>query len=333
MNVSVVIPGRNVAGTIRECLESIIPMLGQHGIQEIIFVDDGSTDATAQIVRGYPIRYIRGEAGGPGAARNKGWRAARSDLIWFVDADCLAEPDSLPILLEHMKDPQVDAVGGSYGNACEHSLLACLIHEEIVERHLRMPSRVNFLATFNVLYRRHVLEEVGGFDERYLKAQDAELAYRMRQRGMQLAFDPRSRVKHHHPVRLLPYLRTQFFQAFWRIFLYGRHPAKMKGDSYSSSVDHIQPILAVVMLGMVVLTFLAPIFWALLLVALLLALVQLPMTFRLTRRCGTRYLLFSLMSFGRSFARGIGMIAGICSAFSSGLMKFLGRDFAQWKER
>ena len=58
MKVSLVIPGRNVSGTIKRCLESVVPMLGQNGLEEIIFVDDGSIDSTAEIVQNYPVRYL-----------------------------------------------------------------------------------------------------------------------------------------------------------------------------------------------------------------------------------------------------------------------------------
>ena len=70
MNVSLVIPGRNVASMIKSCLEAVVPILGQHGLEEIIFVDDASIDDTAKIVQHYPVRLIRGEGKGPGAARN-----------------------------------------------------------------------------------------------------------------------------------------------------------------------------------------------------------------------------------------------------------------------
>ena len=132
------------------------PISNPASLKEIIFVNDGSTDNTAEIVSRYDVRCINGPGQGPGAARNLGWRAAKTSLIWFMDADCVAEPDALSILLQHMEDPKVAGVGGSYGNMHPDSLLACLIHEEIVERHRTMPPEVNYLATFNVLYRtRH----------------------------------------------------------------------------------------------------------------------------------------------------------------------------------
>jgi glycosyltransferase involved in cell wall biosynthesis len=313
MKVSLVIPGRNVAGTIKRCLESVVPLLGRSGLEEIIFVDDGSVDTTAEIVQNYPVLYVWQEAQGPGAARNTGWRAAKSELIWFLDADCIAEPDALSILLEHMKTPQIVGAGGSYENAHEDVLLACLIHEEIIERHRRMPLIVSFLATFNVLYRRDMLDRVNGFDEKYMKAQDAELAYRIRQIGGKLAFDQRSRVKHHHPRKLSSYLRTQYSQAYWRVHLYARHPVRMMGDSYSSLIDHLQPVLAIVALGILPLCLFLPLSGFFFSIAALLLAAQLPMTIRLVKRCGIHCLYFAPMSLTRSLARGIGMAAAFLS--------------------
>ncbi|NNF44165.1 MAG: glycosyltransferase, partial [Phycisphaerales bacterium] len=244
--VTLVIPGRNCAATIGVCLDAVVPMLKTTPLEAIIFVDDGSTDDTRAIVTVRPaVRVLAGSGAGPGAARNLGWRAATSPLVWFIDADCVAEDDALTRLLPHLADPAVGGVGGSYGNMREGSLLADLIHEEILERHRRMPIRVNFLASFNVLYRRSVLEEVEGFDERFLKAQDAELAFRVQEAGHALAFEFASRVRHFHPTRLGAYLRTQRQQGYWRAWLYVTRRGRAGGDSYSGLVDHLQPPLAV----------------------------------------------------------------------------------------
>ncbi|MFH0980043.1 MAG: glycosyltransferase [Planctomycetota bacterium] len=311
MAVSLVIPGRNASGTIRQCLEAVVPLVGRDALQEIIFVDDGSTDASAEIVKPFPVRYLRGAGKGPGSARNIGWRAAQHPIVWFIDSDCVAEPDALDRLLPHLDDPKVAGVGGSYGNMEEDSLLACLIHEEIVERHLAMPSRVNFLATFNVAYRRSVLEQVRGFDERFLKGQDAELSWRVLEAGYELAFEVNSRVKHYHPVSWRSYLRTQRQQGYWRVWMYMAHRGHAAGDSYSSFVDHLQPPLAMLVLACVPLSAFPLTFWVTpVLLALLLG-AQIPMTWKLLRRLRkVRYLGFAFMSFARAFWRGVGLTMG-----------------------
>jgi len=312
-DVSLVIPGRDCAATIDACLESVVRILRAPGtpLREVLFVDDGSTDDTAERVARHPVTVLPGGGRGPGAARNMGWRAARGELVWFVDADCVAAPDALGTLLPHLEDEAVAAVSGTYGNASAHSLLACLIHEEIVERHRAMDGDVDFLATFNVLYRRRVLEELDGFDERYLKAQDAELSFRARAAGHRLRFEPRSRVDHHHEQHLLPYLRTQRKQGYWRAWLHLEHPGHGVRNSYSNALDHAQPILAMGLLASLPALAIPFVRWLPVLPLLLLLAAQVPMTARLVRRLGRpRFLLFAPMSAVRAIWRGVGMTHG-----------------------
>jgi cellulose synthase/poly-beta-1,6-N-acetylglucosamine synthase-like glycosyltransferase len=317
VSVSLVIPGRNCARTLDACLEAAVAVRRRPGspLTEIVFVDDGSTDDTAAIAGRHDVTVIAGEGRGPGAARNLGWRRASGDLVWFVDADCEAEPDALEILVPHLDDPAVGAVSGSYGNAVAHSRLACLIHEEIVERHRRMDREVDFLATFNVLYRRSVLAALDGFDERYLKAQDAELSFRAQEAGHRLHFDIRSIVHHHHEQHWLKYLRTQRQQGYWRALLHLEHPGRGARNSYSSALDHVQPMLAMALLGSLPLVLL-PFGWVapVGLLAALLA-TQIPMTAALLRRLrAPRYLMFAPMSAIRAVWRGVGLTHGVLTA-------------------
>ena len=316
--VSAIIPGRNCQSTIRQCLQSVVEISKQPGsaLKTIIFVDDGSSDDTAKIVGEFPVQLVQGEGKGPGAARNLGWRAAESDMVWFVDSDCVAEPDALQRLLSHMDDPDVAAVSGSYGIMNRHSLLARLIHEEIIQRHLAMGKQVNFLATFNVLYRRSTLGELGGFDERYLKGQDAELSFRALEAGCKLHFEIDSRVNHFHEEHWMRYLRTQRQQGYWRLWLHMEHSGHGAGDSYSNVIDHAQPILAVAFIASVPLVAFAYLRLIPVVLLALLMLAQLPMTAKLVLRMRKlQYLLFAPMSFLRAFWRGAGMSFGAAHYF------------------
>jgi GT2 family glycosyltransferase len=314
-----VIPGKNCARTIRRCLDSVVDILHREDspLDEIIFVDDGSIDDTVPIVSEYPSLCIQGKGGGPGYARNLGWRRAKGSLIWFVDADCVVRPDSLDFLLEHLSDESVAGVGGSYDNLLEDSLLARLIHAEIVERHMSMPQSVTHLGSYNVLYWRRVLEDVGGFDECRFNgpgrpgAEDAALAYRVIENGHCLHFDRRSRVGHHHPTSLRRYLRSQRIHGFWRVALHLEFPRHGTGDTYSSMLDHLQPPLAMLaILAAAVIPFVG--WWPILIILILLGLCQVPFMFRLLRRSRRVGMLwFGPMSFIRSFWRGFGMLHGI----------------------
>ena len=313
--ITLVIPARNAEKTLKACLESVVPLLGHSGLEAIYVVDDGSIDSTREIIDRYPVQHIPGKGAGAGSARNLGWHLAKTPWIWFVDADCVCEPDALQRLIETLNTAQapseVAGVGGSYGNMVPESLLGSLIHEEIVERHLAMLKEVNFLATFNVMYRRSILAEVGGFDERFLKAQDAELAYRIRQAGGRLRFEIRSRVKHFHPTHWLSYLKTQKQQGYWRIWLYRAYPGKMSGDSYSSLTDHLQPPVAALTALCLALSFVPSVVFLATLSAGFLLLLQVPMTARITARLKhPRYLAFLWMGFVRAFARALGLVLG-----------------------
>jgi cellulose synthase/poly-beta-1,6-N-acetylglucosamine synthase-like glycosyltransferase len=188
---------------------------------------------------------------GPGAARNLGWRATERDLVWFVDADCVPEPDSLRFLVERLDaDPALAAAGGSYSNLLPGSLLACTIHEEIVARHTRMGSETDHLGTFNALFRRATLLESGGFDEHryngpgHAAAEDLELSLRLRSSGRRLGFVRESRVGHHHPTSLARYLRSQSVHGFYATRVYLDHPTRHGRSEYSGWLDHVQPPIA-----------------------------------------------------------------------------------------
>ncbi len=323
---SLVVPGRNAARTLRPCLEAASAILAAGSLSEILYVDDGSTDASAEIARVYPVRCLASGGRGPGAARNAGWRATASELVWFIDSDCVAEPNALDLLLAHLGEPEVAGAGGSYSIAPGEPLLACLIHEEIRQRHLAMPEEVDFLGGFNVVYRRDVLERVGGFDESRFNgpgapgAEDADLSFRISAAGYRLRFEPRSHVRHFHPTRLSRYMRAQRLHGFWALRLYLRHPRRGARNAYSGLLDHAQPALGLLLLPAVAGLAFPPTRWIPAALAGLLLLAQLPMTLGLLARLRQpRYLAFAPLSMARAIARGLGMAEGALSLLWTGL--------------
>jgi glycosyltransferase involved in cell wall biosynthesis len=108
VNVSVIIPCFNSEKTIRETLESVFAQTYQDF--EVIVVDDGSTDRSAEIVQSFneKIEYIYQNNGGQSAARNTGIRAARGKYLAFLDADDLWYPEKLEKQIAFMKSKGVD---------------------------------------------------------------------------------------------------------------------------------------------------------------------------------------------------------------------------------
>jgi glycosyltransferase involved in cell wall biosynthesis len=319
-SIGLVIPGRNCGRTLERCLSAVVPLLASGELSEIIFVNDHSEDDTLERARSFPHVRIMDSAGeGAGAARNTGFRACSAELVWFIDSDCVPEPNALSRLRQSMAELGADVIGGSYGNLMPDDLLASLIHEEIVARHEAMGASVTFAITANLLCRRSVLVSLDGFDESLKLAQDLDLAYRVVAKGYRLCFDARSRVGHFHETRLLPYCVKQARQGYWRMHLYARHPRRVSGDSYSGWLDYAQPPLAVVSAGALLLGGLTrgvALRRACLALAgggfVALVVAQLPYTWRLLGRTRQpRMLAYAPMSMLRAGFRGAGMLLGV----------------------
>jgi glycosyltransferase involved in cell wall biosynthesis len=97
-NVSVIVPAFNSSTYIGETIQSVLEQT--HSALEILVIDDGSTDNTADVVRRYPVRYFCQQNAGPSAARNTGIANARGEFIAFLDSDDLWIPQKLAVQLE-----------------------------------------------------------------------------------------------------------------------------------------------------------------------------------------------------------------------------------------
>jgi glycosyltransferase involved in cell wall biosynthesis len=109
--ISVIIPTRDRAALLWEAIKSVVAVRREGFELEIIVVDDGSTDETANVVRSYPITYLHTDRQGASAARNVGMLAARGDYIAFLDDDDVWLPNNLaPQLLLFEEHPEYGAV-------------------------------------------------------------------------------------------------------------------------------------------------------------------------------------------------------------------------------
>jgi cellulose synthase/poly-beta-1,6-N-acetylglucosamine synthase-like glycosyltransferase len=172
-----------------------------------------------------------------------------------------------------------------------------------------------------VLYRRSLLEKIGGFNERFLRAQDAEMAFRIKDSGFCLKFDAHSIVKHYHPTTFKTYFKSQREQGYWRAWLYFEHPGKAAGDSYSTVLDHVQPFLALLSMASAPFALFgySALMWG---TITALIVVQLPMTARLLRqRRGLCYLNYPWMASARAYVRAIGFCHGVGAVIHNALRR------------
>jgi glycosyltransferase involved in cell wall biosynthesis len=185
--VSVVVPAYNYAGYILETLDSVFSQT--LGDIEIIVVNDGSTDNTAEVLRPLReagrIKYVEQANGGLASARNTGFREARGEFLAFLDADDLWPPDKLEWQVAAMRgDPKVIVVYGRSVNMGEdpenavgrRSLPSGMVYEEfIVSNHMRSAGQA--------LIRADALRAVDGFDAGIRYGEDWELWIRLAEKG------------------------------------------------------------------------------------------------------------------------------------------------------
>jgi len=316
MKISVVIPAYNAESTIGQAVAQSFAQ-AKGGLEiEVIVVDDGSNDNTAEVSESAGARVIRQHNSGPASARNRGWESAGGRFVCFTDADCIPSPDWMINLLEGFTDMTVGAVAGSYDIANDNSWLARCVHQEIIERHSRMGSSIRAFGSYNVAIPRYVLEATGGFDPSYRTAsgEDNDLSYRIIQKGWRIAFRPQAKVAHHHPERLWRYLKEQYRHGFWRAKLYKEHPNMIGGDDYTRLRDKFEPILVLGITGFSVLALLGitSFVWPLFAILLAYACIHLAWPVRWWLGGGKAEALpYAGVTFLRGFARTIGLCAGI----------------------
>ncbi len=191
--ISVVVIGLNVESFISSCLQAIYRSHYPTNLIEVIYVDGGSTDITLDIVRSFrTVKLIQLNTSTPNAAkgRNAGFHAANHDLVQFVDADSYLNP--------HWLITAVKQIGGSVG------AVAGTLHERFPNRNLfhRMANlewnirkgsdgwsiKDIETPTFggNVLIRRGVLEQTGGYQADLAAGEDPDLSYRIRRMGYKI---------------------------------------------------------------------------------------------------------------------------------------------------
>ena len=192
--VSVIIPTFNRARTITHAVESVLQQT--HRPLELIVVDDGSTDGTAEVLRAYQDRliYVYQENAGPAAARNRGIRESKGDLLAFLDSDdewraakLARQVDLLQRAGDNVPCCLCDTLMRREGSAERTSFRIARLRLGKPEGLWVNPAPV--LATRFVLFcqavliRRGFLLECGGFDERLWLMEDHDLALRLALRG------------------------------------------------------------------------------------------------------------------------------------------------------
>jgi len=232
--ISVYIPAYNVAEYLARSIESLLKQTLPPA--EILVVDDGSTDDSAEIASRYPqVTLIRhSENRGLAATRNTALRAAHYELMASMDADCVAAPSWLAELSQSLSDPAVVGAGGKLIEGVQDTTADRwrTIHmpQHWGDNPVRGP---RFLIGCNSLFRKRALLAIGGYDERMrTNGEDTDLCEKLRRNNGEFIYVPSAQATHLRHDTALSILETA-----WRWWRFGVN-AYASGPRLRSVLGH-----------------------------------------------------------------------------------------------
>lgn len=315
---SVIVPAYNAAAVLPCCLAALQQQTLDPDTYEVIVVDDGSRDATADVAAQHQPcapRVLRAAHGGPARARNLGARAARGEILLFTDADCEPTPDWLARLTTAFGQAQVSGAKGAYRTR-QLGLIARFVQQEYQDKYDRLltQAQIDFVDTYSAAYRRAIFLEYGGFDVSFPAAsvEDQEFSFRLAEHGHRLIFVPDAIVYHRHDATLRDYARRKYGIGYWKARLLKRHPGKAVRDSHTPQMLKVQMMLlaaALVTIPMALLNSIGLLIaiglWAAFFITML------PLLSKIARRDAPVLWIAPLLIIVRAFSLGLGLAIGL----------------------
>jgi len=208
-DVTVVIPVKDRHAELSRCLAGLSSTESGVAGSRLVVVDDASVDgrAIARICARYGADVIRrGVNGGPGAARNTGLAAARTELVAFLDSDCVPADGWLDRLLSHFADPAVGAVaprivphGSGTGWLARYEGASSTLDMGARPSIVRPGARVSYVPGAALVVRRTAAG--AGFTPRMYVGEDVDFVWRLAAAGWRVRYEPAAVMAHDHRVR------------------------------------------------------------------------------------------------------------------------------------
>lgn len=238
--ISVVICTFNGEAILDDCLNACLAI--DYPDLEVIVVDDGSTDQTAEVVARFPdARYLHQAHAGLSVARNLGAKSSTGDFIAYTDDDCEPDRDWLFWIASAFQDARVGAAGGpNLPPRAKSRQEAVVAAAPGAPSHVLLEDlRAEHLPGCNLVLRRTAFEAVGGFQAQFETAgDDVDICWRLLDKDWELAFVPSAFVWHHRRATVFRYLKQQAGYGRAEALLFREHPHRFNkaGIEWQGSV-------------------------------------------------------------------------------------------------
>jgi glycosyltransferase involved in cell wall biosynthesis len=213
--VSIIVPVYNAAEYLGKCLASI--EMSSYKFHEIVVIDDGSTDDSAEIALKNGARVFKlNNQSGPAAARNFGSKQAKGDILLFIDSDILIQKETVARVVKNFNENRdIAAIFGSYDDKpAENNFFSQ--YKNLQHHFVHQVSNARAITFWSGCgaIQKEVFHAVGGFDNRKYSRpsiEDIELGYRLKKSGYSIWLDKDLEVKHLKKWTFLSLLRADIF--------------------------------------------------------------------------------------------------------------------------
>jgi glycosyltransferase involved in cell wall biosynthesis len=229
--ISIIIPTHNRKDVLLETLQALDGQTLATSQFEVVIADDGSTDGTLETISrrmfSYSIYIYRQESRGAAAARNLGVRNARGEILFFLDADMIPDPELLAQHLQsHQEGEKIIVVGRREENVDEEYVSPGFVTTSCDQRFAggSFTYQEAFTCNFSICSDQYRL--LKGFDEQFPASgyEDVEFAYRAVLAGFRIVPNYDAVAYHHHPMTLDQRFRQARSYQRSAALLFKKHP-------------------------------------------------------------------------------------------------------------
>ncbi len=238
--ISIVVCSYNGSKTIRDTLVGVSRL--EYPKYEVIVVNDGSKDNTAEIASQFYVQLISTENRGLSSARNTGLYASKGEIIAYIDDDAYPDPKWLTYLASSYLSTNHAGIGGPNLPPKEAELIShCVANSPGGPCHVLLNDEVaEHIPGCNMSFKRSILIEIGGFDPVFRAAgDDVDICWRIQERGYTIGFHHAAFVWHHRRSSLKMYWKQQEGYGKAEALLEKKWPEKYNSLGHLSWRGHI----------------------------------------------------------------------------------------------